>query len=92
MNVRIAGGMNVISIDKRQFWSLVGIGFILGSFSNLAVFLRFGVDALWALSVFGICVLIMFFLQRVSHPVSKSKSSSDGESKTLVGRVRSWSK
>ena len=82
--------------DKRQFWSLVGIGFILGSFSNLAVFLRFGVDALWALSVFGICVLIMFFLQRVSHPVSKSKSSSDGgvddEPKTLVRRLRSWSK
>lgn len=83
----------MVFMDKKQFWSLIGIGFILGCFSNLAVFLRFGVGALWLLSVFGVAVLIMFFLQKVKQPEVKPKSSVvDDEPKTLRSRMRIWTK
>jgi len=75
----------------KQFWSILGVGWILGCFSNLVVFLHFGVDALWCLSILGICVLIMFFLQKVKQPVVK-KEPVNNDPKTLRSRMRVWTK
>ena len=90
-NVRIAGGMNVTSTNNHQFYPLIGLGVILGCFLNLVVFLYFGENALWWLSVFGVCVLVLFFLQKVKQPAVK-KEPVDNEPKTLRSRMRVWTK
>jgi len=83
--------------NGRGFWKALGLGWILGCFTNLLVFLKFAVNGLWMLSIFSVCVLVLYFLQVVKRDVEyqgvggKSDDVDDG-GRTLSSRLRIWGK
>ena len=77
---------------NNQFWMLIGIGWILGCFTNIVSFAYYGENALWGLSVFGVFALVLFFLQKMRQPDTKQKKSVAIDEKTLLNPLKKWRK
>ncbi len=68
-------------------------GVILGWFSMQLVYVKFSTDGMWTLTLFGIAIAVLGFVHYFGKANSKPKyEEAKDERKTLLGKVKSWSK
>jgi len=87
---------NDIVMGRGEKLVYVGIDCILGWFSCLILYVWFGVNALYSLSVFGVAVFILGFLKVFGENNSHKKqlrendTRGDVEPKTVNRRKKPW--
>ena len=83
-------------MNKNNKLVYLGIGIILGIFICQISFLQFGVNGLWSLTIFGICILILGLIHVYgkSEKIPTKQEDSEGkEKKSLLSKAKEvWNK